>query len=151
MYLLLTYLKDVFNELTLLRGSRNGVPRRDRAWKSLNAVRSKNVAAKRCATLYTKHVTFLLLDVVHTNHFRLHNLQKSRVTYLQTFTISLVQALLIFLMSFLRGTMSKVLTVLCTIHSRFVLCGVLTYFKGIINSLRDLVTKAYFYISKNTE
>ena len=42
-----------------------------------NAVRSKNVAAKRCTVVHKAHYVFLL-DVVRINHFRVHNLQKSR-------------------------------------------------------------------------
>ena len=42
-----------------------------------NAVRSKNVAAKRCTVVHRAGYVFLL-DVVRVNHFRVHNLQKSR-------------------------------------------------------------------------
>ena len=42
----------------------------------LNAVRSKNIAEKRCTVVHKAHYVFLL-DVVRTNHFRVHNIQKS--------------------------------------------------------------------------
>ena len=42
-----------------------------------NAVRSKNVAAKRCTIVHKARYVFLL-DVVRVNHFQVHNLKKSR-------------------------------------------------------------------------
>ena len=42
-----------------------------------NAVRSKNVATKRCTVVHKARYVFLL-DVVRVNHFRVHNLKKSR-------------------------------------------------------------------------
>ena len=42
-----------------------------------NAVGSKNVATKRCSVAHKARYVFQL-DVVRINHFRVHNLQKSR-------------------------------------------------------------------------
>ena len=57
-----------------------------------NAVRSKNIAAKRCTVAHKAHNVFLL-DVVSINHFRvgyrnLHNLQKSRDTLTDPITLT---------------------------------------------------------------
>ena len=42
-----------------------------------NAEQSKNVAAKSCNVVHKARYVFLS-DVVRVNHFRVHNLQKSR-------------------------------------------------------------------------
>ena len=63
-----------------------------------NAVRSKNVVAKRCTVVHKERYVFLL-DVVRTNHFW-YTISRSLVTYLQTLFIMLGERYYMFLLKF---------------------------------------------------